>query len=67
LPSQPRRSIAKTASYKSIMLVVIALAGFTVTGSWQVGGLLAIIDLVLGLIIFYYHERLWSKIKWGKG
>ena len=67
MASLPRRAVAKTLSYKSIMLGVHFAVGFALTGSWQFGSLLAIINLVLGLLIFYYHERLWStKIRWGK-
>ena len=68
MASLPRRAIAKTLSYKTIMLGVHFAVGFAFTGSWVFGGILAIVDLVIGLFVFYYHERLWStKIrKWGK-
>jgi uncharacterized membrane protein len=67
LPSLPRRAVGKTLSYKSIMLVLHFGVGFAFTGSWQFGSALALIDLVVGLFVFYYHERLWStKIRWGK-
>jgi uncharacterized membrane protein len=67
MASLPRRAVAKTLSYKSIMLVVHFFVGFAFTGSWIFGGLLAIVDLVIGLFVYYYHDRLWStKIRWGK-
>ena len=67
MPSLPRRAIVKTLSYKSIMTGVHFLIGYAFTGSWLFGGLLAIVDLVVGLFIYYYHDRLWStKIRWGK-
>ena len=67
MPSLPRRAIAKTLSYKSIMLLVHFGVGFGLTGSWVFGSALALIDLALGVIIFYYHDRLWStRIKYGK-
>jgi uncharacterized membrane protein len=67
MASLPRRAVAKTLSYKTTMLFLHFGVGFAFTGSWQFGSLLAIVDLVLGLFIFYYHERLWStKVKWGK-
>ena len=67
MASLPRRAIGKTLSYKSIMLVLHFGVGYAFTGSWQFGSALAIIDLVVGLFVFYYHERLWStKIRWGK-
>lgn len=67
MASLPRRAVAKTLSYKTIMLFLHFGVGFAFTGSWQFGSLLAIVDLVLGLFIYYYHDRLWStKIRWGK-
>jgi uncharacterized membrane protein len=67
MPSLPRRALGKTLSYKSIMLVLHFGIGYAFTGSWQFGSALAIIDLVVGLFVFYYHERMWNtKIRWGK-
>jgi uncharacterized membrane protein len=67
MASLPRRAIGKTLSYKSIMLILHFGVGFAFTGSWVFGGVLAIVDLVIGLFVFYYHERLWStKIRFGK-
>jgi uncharacterized membrane protein len=67
MASLPRRAICKTLSYKGIMLLVHFVVGYGLTGSWQFGSALAIIDLVLGLIIYYWHERLWStRIRFGK-
>jgi uncharacterized membrane protein len=49
------------------MLFVHFGVGYGLTGSWVFGSALAIIDLVLGVLIFYYHDRLWStKIRFGK-
>jgi uncharacterized membrane protein len=49
------------------MLLVHFGVGFGLTGSWQFGSALALIDLVLGVLIFYYHDRFWSlKVMFGK-
>jgi uncharacterized membrane protein len=67
MPSLPRRAICKTLSYKSIMLIVHFVVGFVLTGSWVFGSALALIDLVLGVLIYYYHERAWStRVRFGK-
>ena len=67
MASLPRRAIAKTLCYKTIMLLLHFGIGYAFTGSWQFGSALAVIDLVVGLFVFYYHERLWStKIRFGK-
>ena len=68
MASLPRRAICKTLCYKTIMMLVHFVIGFAFTGSWEFGSALATLDLVIGLIIYYLHERLWStKIrKFGK-
>jgi uncharacterized membrane protein len=49
------------------MLLVHFAVGFGLTGSWQFGSALALIDLVLGVLIYYYHDRFWSlKVMFGK-
>ena len=67
MASLPRRAVVKTLSYKTIMLFVHFGVGYLFTGSWLFGGLLAIVDFVIGLLVYYYHDRMWStKIRWGK-
>jgi uncharacterized membrane protein len=49
------------------MLFVHFAVGYGLTGSWQFGSALAIIDLVLGVLIYYYHDRFWSlNVMFGK-
>jgi uncharacterized membrane protein len=49
------------------MLFVHFAVGYGLTGSWQFGSALALIDLVLGVLIYYYHDRFWSlKVMFGK-
>ncbi|MFT4642934.1 MAG: putative membrane protein, partial [Candidatus Azotimanducaceae bacterium] len=44
----------------------------TVIISWLITGTLALafsigfIELISKLILYYFHERTWNKIKWGK-
>ena len=67
LASLPRRAVAKTVTYRVVSTGVKFLAFYAVTGSWELGGLLVIVDAVISTILYYGHERLWStKIKWGK-
>jgi uncharacterized membrane protein len=67
MPSLPRRAICKTLSYKGIMLLVHFAVGLALTGSWMFGSALALIDLVLGILIYYWHERFWStRMRFGK-
>jgi len=61
-----KRSLVKTVSWR----IVGTLA--TVTISWLITGTLALafsigaIELISKMILYFFHERAWTKIKWGK-
>jgi uncharacterized membrane protein len=40
----------------------IALA---LTGSFGLAGSIALVDVIGRTILYYLHERIWSKIAWG--
>lgn len=62
----PIRSIAKTISWRIFATATTILVSYLVTGSvtlaFQIGG----VEVVLKLIVFYFHERAWANITWGK-
>jgi len=37
-----------------------------VTGDWKMGGSIAGIEVITKILFYYFHERIWSKIKWDK-
>jgi len=37
-----------------------------VTGDWRMGGSIAVIEVITKMFFYYFHERIWNKIKWGK-
>jgi uncharacterized membrane protein len=41
-------------------------AFYAITGSLGFGGLLTAAEASIGVVVYYTHERLWKKIKWGK-
>ena len=71
----PSRSLAKALSWRFIAsLTTFGIAFFL---SWQFGDStideslefatkIGIIDVVLKIILYYLHERLWTNILWGK-
>jgi uncharacterized membrane protein len=61
-----RRSLAKAITWRLVATVVTALVALAVTRSTSVMVKVGIADMILKLIIFYYHERLWLIIPFGK-
>ena len=60
------RSIAKTITWR------LTGSGSTFLISWLITGNLAVASTILGIhfvsntILYFIHERVWNKIKWGK-
>jgi uncharacterized membrane protein len=60
------RSIAKTISYRLLGSAVTAIIFYILTGqgtlSLGAGGL----DMVLKLVAYFVHERIWDRISFGR-
>ena len=37
-----------------------------ITCDWKMGGSIAGIEVITKMFFYYFHERIWNKIKWGK-
>jgi len=61
-----KRSIVKAVIWNLIGLGVMALVGFVATGSFAVGGTMALINAAIGLTTYVLYERLWQNIRWGR-
>ena len=75
LKDTPERSIAKAVSWRilasltTFMITFIIFARYTdktfneilETSFWVL-----FFDVIIKIIIYYFHERIWTNIKWGK-
>jgi uncharacterized membrane protein len=59
-----KRSIVKTISYRAILTVVLAVITYAYTGNLVQTSGITIIFSVVATIIYYAHERMWTKIAW---
>lgn len=61
-----RRLLTKACTWQLIGFVVMSLINYWVMGDWAQGlGLSGLLTLV-GLVTYYLHERVWSRIQWGR-
>ncbi len=60
------RSILKTLSWRILASLDTFLIAWIISGSISVGGWIAGVEIVTKLFLYYLHERMWNKIKWGK-
>ncbi len=60
-----RRSIAKSVAYRLLTLTADFIIIYLVTRGLAQTIVLAIITNVLSTVLYYGHERVWSKVRWG--
>ena len=63
---KPIRSIAKAFSWRVIGTVDTLIISYILTGEFSVAASIASIDFVTKMILYFFHERFWNLIKWGK-
>jgi len=63
---KPIRSIAKAFSWRVIGTVDTLIISYVLTGEFSIAASIASIDFVTKMILYFFHERFWNLIKWGK-
>lgn len=61
-----RRTYIKAIIWNLIGLATMALVGFIATGSFAVGGMMALVNATLGLTMYIVYERVWARVSWGR-
>ena len=59
------RSILKTISWRIVGTLDTMALGWIITGSPLVGLKIGGLELITKFILYYFHERLWLRSKYG--
>jgi uncharacterized membrane protein len=62
----PKRSIAKSISWRIIGTLDTILISWIVTGTLSVAFSIGVVELFTKMLLYFFHERIWNKIGWGK-
>ena len=65
MEEQKKRSIAKTLTWRITASLITFVIVWIITGDWRIGGFIATIEVITKMFFYYFHERIWIKIKWG--
>lgn len=60
------RTAVKAIVWNVVGLIMMALVGLVMTGSAAVGGAMAVMNTLIGLICYVFYERIWANIEWGR-
>jgi uncharacterized membrane protein len=61
------RSLVKTISWRITGSSATFAISYLISGNWAIASSIALIQLVANTVLYFIHERVWNKIKWGKG
>lgn len=61
-----RRSVVKAISWRIVGSTAAIVIAYAVTGSLVISSTIGIIHLISNTILYYFHERAWNKITWGR-
>jgi uncharacterized membrane protein len=61
-----KRSLLKTISWRVVGTIATVIISYIITGAMTLAFSIGLIELVSKLILYFFHERAWNKIKWGK-
>jgi uncharacterized membrane protein len=60
------RSIVKTVTWRLTGSGATFLISYIMTGNLSIAGTIAAIQITSNTVLYYIHERIWNKSKWGK-
>jgi uncharacterized membrane protein len=58
------RSVAKTFSWRFFIFVYWLIFGYVLTGPFNGASILGL-GSIIPLFFYYFHERIWNRIRWG--
>ncbi len=61
-----KRTIAKTISWRIFATIITVILVFIFTGRWDISLGIGGVEVITKLIFYYFHERIWNYIIWGK-
>lgn len=60
------RSLAKAVSWRATGTLDTFIISWLITGELKLAGGIALTEVVTKVFLFWAHERVWNKIKWGR-
>ncbi len=60
------RSIVKAISWRIIGTIDTIVISWFITGEITMALSIGLIEVITKMILYFFHERIWNVIKWGK-
>jgi uncharacterized membrane protein len=59
------RSLVKTVSWRITGSSATFLIAYIMTNSFAIAGIIGVTQMISNTILYYIHERIWNRIRWG--
>lgn len=63
---QNKRSLIKTLTYRILIIVSNFTVTYVLTQSLELATGVAGVSFLINTFIYYFHERMWNAVHWGK-
>jgi len=63
MAASKKRSLLKTISWRIVASTDTFILTWFITGSYHFGLTVSALEIVTKMILYYFHERIWSKDK----
>ena len=63
---KPLRSVLKALSWRVVGTLDTLVVSYMLLGEIGLATSIASIDFITKLVLYFFHERVWNTIKWGK-
>ncbi|WP_179375034.1 DUF2061 domain-containing protein [Winogradskyella wichelsiae] len=61
-----KRSIVKTVSWRVLGTLDTVIISYLITGTLALALSIGGVELISKMVLYFFHERTWNNIKWGK-
>ena len=59
------RTFFKTVSWRVIATLTTVMIAYSITNDFSISLGIGGFEVISKLLLYYFHERLWTKISWG--
>lgn len=60
------RSVLKSVTFRLLVVIADGAIIYFITKSFTIAVSVIVFSNVSSTLIYYFHERAWAKLKWGK-
>jgi len=60
------RAWIKSIVWRILGIIILGSISWIITKSWKEMSLITIVFHSIRVILYYFHERVWERIKWGR-